>query len=58
MKIEHINNIKELMAMYPNGTHAVFVDKQIAGEKAWMLSAEVLLELIRLAEIGVRYDPV
>lgn len=46
-----LSELAETMELYPSGTHAVFVESK--PEKAWMLHAQYLKELIRLARLGI-----
>lgn len=48
---EWLRSCEEMMRLHPDGTHAVFSGRRNHG--AWMLDESSILELIRLARIGL-----
>ena len=46
-----LDEIEEMVCMHPKGTHAFFSETQSHG--AWLLDADILNELIRLARLGL-----
>ena len=49
-----LNTIAEHIRLFPHGTHAIMVEKR--AESAWILDADSLAELIRLARLGLRTE--
>lgn len=51
MTKERLEELEELMRLYPEGTHTVFVENKM--ERTWIMDAPMITEMVRLAKLGL-----
>jgi len=54
MTEDKLDSLEQLIALHPNGTHAVLVKQDTEALGAWALDGAILKELIALSRIGLR----